>query len=311
MRRNTAYSYHNGFMGDLMPNSTPLTIEQISQATRALSQRRPPYAAMLAFYETIFTSQEQAKSTIALAPIQLSPEALKIRQQENLPLVDISGFSIDDASSVHLLDRLCDLTANHGTEMKASATAVSTALANGELDPQDLFQSLLQGDDRFFQTTAKRIGADQETLAFLAYNSIQPSVEHAAAQLAAYLDREAVWSKGYCPICGSAPGLAILGEEGRREMCCSFCRHQWRAPRIFCAFCENTAVDELHYFFAEEESDLRVDGCDRCRRYLKCVDRRKASRPLYPPLEQIASLHLDIIAAEKGFRGGVELNIDQ
>ena len=186
--------------------------------------------------------------------------------------------------------------------------AVSDAVDRRELHPQALFKNLLQGDDLFFQTTAAQIGADSKALAFLAYNAIQPSLELCAAQLACYLHAETVWRKGYCPVCGSAPGLAILGEEGRRVLSCSFCRHQWRAPRIFCAFCENTPAGELHYFFAEEENDLRVEVCDRCRKYIKSVDSRQTSRPLFPPLEQVASLHLDMIAAEKGFSGDVDLN---
>ena len=195
--------------------------------------------------------------------------------------------------------------------MAATAQAVSGAISRQEIRLDDMFERLLKGDDRFFQTTATQLGADHNALAFLAYNSIQPSIELCAEQLSSYLDPEAIWRKGYCPVCGSAPGLAVLGEEGRRTLSCSFCRHQWLAPRIFCAFCENTQTDQLHYFYAEEEKDLRVDVCDHCHKYLKTVDAREASQPLVPPLEQVATLHLDIIAAEKGFTGGVDLDLER
>jgi hypothetical protein len=42
-----------------------------------------------------------------------------------------------------------------------------------------------------------------------------------------------------------------------------------------------------------------------CRRYLKVVDTRKMVRSFYPPLEQVASLHLDMLAAEKGYSHAV------
>lgn len=288
----------------------PLTIEQISKAARRLTQRRPAYADLLAFYENVFTAQEAAKSDLDPEPIQLSPEELESRRREGQPLIDVSDFRFDSEAGERLLNELCGLITRHGTKMKASAAAVSEALTQGVFQARDLFENLLKGADHYFQATANAIGADQNALAFLAYHSIQPSIELCATQLAHYLDTEAIWRHGHCPVCGSAPGLAVLGKEGRRVLSCSFCRHQWRAPRIFCAFCENTQTDELRYFFAEEEKDLRVDVCDRCRKYLKSVDDREASRPVFPPLEQVASLHLDMIAAEKGFTGGVHLNLE-
>jgi hypothetical protein len=34
---------------------------------------------------------------------------------------------------------------------------------------------------------------------------------------------------------------------------------------------------------------------------VKTVDGRKLARPVYPPLEQVATLHLDLKAAEAGY----------
>ncbi|RPJ13122.1 MAG: formate dehydrogenase accessory protein FdhE, partial [Deltaproteobacteria bacterium] len=45
----------------------------------------------------------------------------------------------------------------------------------------------------------------------------------------------------------------------------------------------------------------RVDACDSCRKYLKTVDTRVLNRRVYPALEQVASLHLDLKAAEAGY----------
>ncbi|MBL0714190.1 MAG: formate dehydrogenase accessory protein FdhE [Desulfosarcina sp.] len=293
-----------------MPAETPITIEQIRKAARKLSQLRPAYATILSFYENVFTLQEKAKSDIDLEPIPLSREQLERRRQRDLPLVDVPAFTIDRKAGKRLLNQLCELIETHGTGMRKSAAAVSGAVARRELQPQNLFERLLRGDDRFFQTTANRTGTDKNALAFIAYNSIAPSLELCAVQLSCYLDREAVRSKKNCPVCGSFPSLAVLGEEGRRELHCSFCRHHWKAPRIFCAFCENTTAAELHYFFGEEEKDMRVDVCEGCRKYIKTVDGRVVSRPVFAPLEQVASLHLDIIAAEKGFSGGANLHLE-
>jgi FdhE protein len=47
--------------------------------------------------------------------------------------------------------------------------------------------------------------------------------------------------------------------------------------------------------------------CDRCKKYIKALDTRKVDRLIYPPLEQISTLHLDIKAQEMGFEPGIKL----
>ena len=294
-----------------MPAPTPITIEQIERAARKLAELRPAYAAIIAFYANVFTAQEESKHDIDLDPIRLAPETIASKQRKGLPLVDVSAFRIDGAAGAALMAEICRLITTHETEIRDTASQVAEALERRDLDPQRLFQGLLAGDDAYQHTTAERIGVDREALAFIAYHSIQPAIELCAVQLATHLDADTVRRRSGCPVCGSPPGMALLEHEGRRVLSCSFCRHQWRAPRIFCALCENTQPSLLHYFFAEEEKDLRVDVCDHCHQYLKAVDTRELIRPVFPPLEQIASLHLDMIAAEKGYTSGIELNLER
>jgi FdhE protein len=292
-----------------MPPSSPLTVEQIRKAARLLSRLRPAYAAMLAFYADVFVAQETAKGEIALEPIQLSSATLQTRRREQSALVAPSDLRIDAAAGERLLIRLCDLIVAHGTKIQAAAQTVREAVTTNRQNPSTLFTAVLHRQDAAIHAAADEIGVNGQALAFLAYNAIQPSLALGAEQLATYLDHQAVWSKGFCPVCGSRPALAILGLEGRRELHCRYCRHAWRAPRLCCAFCENSQSKTLHYFFAENEKDLRVDVCERCQRYLKSVDRREAARPLIPALEQIASLHLDIIATDKGYAADPDLNL--
>ncbi len=292
-----------------MSEPTPMTTEKIKRAGRQLAQKRPAYAAMLAFYTDVFCAQEESKGNLELDPIQLPPETVAARQREERPLVDIAAFRFDTASAEGLTLEVCRLIGVHQTQIEKGAKLVADALGDRVLDAERLFRSLL-GDDDDLPAAAERIGIDPKTLAFIGYHGLQPSIESCAAQLAYHLDSDNVRSRSGCPVCGSAPSLALLAHEGRRVLCCSFCRHQWRAPRVFCALCENTRSGQLHYFFAEEEKDLRVDVCDHCRQYLKAVDTRDLARPVFPPLEQVASLHLDMIAAQKGYKSGIEIGID-
>jgi len=140
-------------------------------------------------------------------------------------------------------------------------------------------------------------------LSLLVYSSLAPALAGGAQQLAAAYLQNVDHNKGYCPVCGCPPAMSILDAEiGRRWLYCGFCRHQWPVQRIFCPTCENADGKQLQYFYADSEKEYRVDLCEKCRTYLKSVDARELSRPLFAPLEQVATLHLDLSAQEKGYQ---------
>ncbi len=101
----------------------------------------------------------------------------------------------------------------------------------------------------------------------------------------------------------------MLQDEGKRVLACSFCRHEWSARRIFCPFCENADSDTLQYFVTQDDDEHRVDVCENCKRYIKTVDLRKIGRIIYPPLEQVATLHLDMKASESGYISGLGIPV--
>ena len=41
-----------------------------------------------------------------------------------------------------------------------------------------------------------------------------------------------------------------------------------------------------------------IDFCEKCGGYIKTIDLRESNRFLYPPLELVTTLHLDIAAQE-------------
>jgi FdhE protein len=101
--------------------------------------------------------------------------------------------------------------------------------------------------------------------------------------------------------------LAWLEADGQRFLYCSFCWHRWPGRRAVCSSCENSDPQQLSYLYSEEEKEYRLDVCDACRKYIKTVDGRHLSRLAYPPLELIASLHLDIKGGEAGYEAGLQL----
>jgi len=157
-------------------------------------------------------------------------------------------------------------------------------------------KAALASDFKVMGATAKALNIDPPVLAVLLGLSLRPALSAIAQIVLEHLDLS-LWHHGHCPVCGSAPRMADLsGEGGKRRLHCSLCETAWPYPRLRCPFCENDNREDLSYLRAKNEEGLRVDLCNRCGNYLKTIDLREFPGPVILPLDDVATLHLDIIA---------------
>jgi len=282
--------------------------DRINKAAKGLKQLRPVYADILTFHAKLFMAQEESKAQIDLQPVKISSDMLAIKAREMLPLSAMSDFVVDIRSAEKLLNQICRIIKTFNPVMADSADAILQAV-DTQITTEELFSCLLNADDDYFEKKAEEIGIEKNALAFMAYNSMKPSLMLCAEQLAAYLADRKEWQKGYCPICGSYPGISNLDHDGKRYLHCSFCWHGWPVTRIFCVYCDNADRKSIHYFYSDAEKGYRVDVCDQCQRYMKTVDTRETQHVIYAPLEQVSTLHLDFKAQEMGFESGIQLQL--
>jgi len=86
-----------------------------------------------------------------------------------------------------------------------------------------------------------------------------------------------------------------------RYSLCSHCVCQWRVDSLSCSVCGNKDPGALHYFCGEGEEAHLIDLCDACGHYIKMIDCRSLEEP-DPSLEDLATLHLDLLATRKGYK---------
>ncbi|MEE4264559.1 MAG: formate dehydrogenase accessory protein FdhE [Desulfobacteraceae bacterium] len=287
-----------------MSSYLALTSEQVKKTVEAVIKSKPVYAEILGFYAGVFDAQEDCKSRIQLEPLQLSDALQTAKASGKLPLIEIQEFTYDGKESANLFLSLCHLATRANPKLSATAGAILKAVET-TIEPDALFSGLLNGNEALFENMASELEIEKPILGFFTYNSLKPSLCACAEQLAVYLDQNEPWLQGYCPICGSAPILSILENEGRRALVCSFCWHSWPAKRVHCPYCDSSQSQDLHYFYSEDEKNSRVDLCDNCKKYIKTCDTRNLARLIYPPLEQISTIHLDIRAQEMGYQPGI------
>lgn len=109
------------------------------------------------------------------------------------------------------------------------------------------------------------------------------------------------WRRGYCPICGGNPDIALLkGENGARWLVCSRCDAEWLFQRLECPYCGNKNMDKLGYY-TDDEGLFRLYTCEECKRYLKTLDTRRAKSEILMPVERLFSLDIDRQGQELGY----------
>jgi FdhE protein len=116
--------------------------------------------------------------------------------------------------------------------------------------------------------------------------------------------RCSAWSEGHCPICGAWPTLAEMrGLERARRLRCGRCGADWGSVPLLCPYCANVDHETLTSLVPEKGAESRrIDACNRCRGYLKALAQLGAIRPELVPLEDLASVELDLAAIERGYQ---------
>ena len=111
------------------------------------------------------------------------------------------------------------------------------------------------------------------------------------------------WEKGYCPVCGTFPSIAMIKEKiAERWLHCSQCGYEWKFSRVICPYCEDKAYQEMPFFFVEDKGNDCAFACDKCKRYLITLTRMSDLIVRDLDISAISLTHLDIIMQDKGFQ---------
>ena len=282
--------------------------EKTSEAKRvkariaAIKEAHPNYQGILELFERLILEQLKTKAKVEYRPPEIGIDRAIIRAREGFPMLSRADFPIDSQLATLLFRSICRITKGENEKLKIEVENIQRALRRKRIDLEVCFKKALEGDHGYLSRTAEDVGIDPGVMNFLLHTTIKPLVEVVASHLKDMVDEDA-WDRGYCPICGSQPLMGELrGEEGKRIWMCSFCGTEWRGKRLMCPFCENSDHHTLRYFHTEKERAYRIDICDKCKRYIKTVDSRQFVDEIFLFVEDIGTLHLDILAAEKGFK---------
>jgi FdhE protein len=232
-----------------------------------------------------------------VAPLRWSADECADRWQRGVPLLTEAPPAIPGEALEDFLAPVLEFLARAGEEPEVLGR-FAEAWDAGEVTVAGLFpgQALT--------------GLSQEGLGFVGYVGLRPVLEGYFAECRAHGSASG-WDLGVCLFCGAPPGVGELGEDGRRQLACHCCGGSWRFSRLTCPYCGSREARDLVRLQGEErEEGYFIAACQRCRGYLKEVDRRVRFDVGPALVEDWGSPHLDVFARRKDYWRAVPTLID-
>ncbi|WP_243372581.1 formate dehydrogenase accessory protein FdhE [Geotalea sp. SG265] len=262
---------------------------------------QPEYGEILPLFQALYNlidGQEGRTGIRFNQPVDHVQE--KIRN--GFPLLAPEHLEIDAPQTIAFLAAVIDTMLQLSREGLEELQRLRQAIVSGELDLQALFVRCLFRERAVVEEVAARLAIPSPLMEFVLEIPLKTALElYAEAVLPEQVEG---WSEGYCPICGSRAGMGeICGEDGRRFLSCSSCFFKWPYKRLKCPYCGNDDPETLSYFMAGE-GPTRVDICRACSRYLKTRDTRLGHADVPLEAEDLATIHLDLVAGKEGFERG-------
>ncbi len=185
---------------------------------------------------------------------------------------------------------------------KRPVLQIRHAAEKRRLDLTALWQLLAAGDAAGLDALAAGAELDRHWLRLLGESTLKPPLRALRAAVSRSVDFTG-WQRGLCPVCGSRPLLAeVQDKAGARRLRCGMCAAGWTYPRLTCAFCANKNPRQMGTLSLEGEAEKYwAQTCEACRGYLKTVVSAEAIADDLLAVEDLATLHLDDAAAERGY----------
>ena len=258
----------------------------------------PHYEELLDILEEVLILREKYRRNVKENIFNVDESLIEKKLAGGLPLVDFPGGKFDLEGPKEYFTALLEIAHKRTLE---ETSEITKKVETGELDYMEMVRDSFTFQQDEDDGKNDEGGGIFDLLGFLVEESLRPALEILSEKYRSII-AESPWSEGYCPICGREPKISEIREEGgKRFLFCGQCGFEWQFGRVKCPFCGNEDQQTLAYFTIEDEEKYRVDVCNVCNKYIKTVDFRKTEKKPNLDVEDIATLHLDILADEEGY----------
>jgi formate dehydrogenase maturation protein FdhE len=252
---------------------------------KALAERQPELAPAAALQVDLIEAIRRVQGRITTPWIETSTDTLTGRLSHGKPLLDFPQIAFDWNDVRLLVRQVTDVLRRHEVIDAATAAAMHSVGRSPTLP------DVMRG--WFELQPALDIEMLDEVLGWAARPYLQRTAE--VLQQRVSLD---AWLRPICPVCAAEPEFSVVTTSGDRQLVCGRCHVRWAFNPIACPYCGNADRTRIKSM-ATPDGMYRVMICGPCGRYIKALDARKATRPLLPYVDLIATLPLDAAVMSK------------
>ena len=271
------------------PRTEPREIVEL----RRLKEQQPDLASAVDLQIELLQLQRRVQTRVPLPAINLEAAHLTTLLTGG-PILQFENLKIDWSDVRFLVRAAAAAMRTHEALDAADLRKIDVITRDAERLPS-IIRAWFEGTGQ-----SRELPPEVEGLETVLLQAMRPILTRAADAILARVDL-ADWTRGYCPVCGGEPDLAVITPAAERLLICSRCLARWRFDQIMCPFCRNDDRSRITSF-TSRDGRYRLQACDVCERYLKAYDARNASRPVMPAVDSVATLPLDAAAMQRGYK---------
>jgi FdhE protein len=269
---------------------------QILQALETAQQQHPALVDLLKLHFDLYQAQFEAKADLPEPEVR-DDIGIRWRLEGGISQLTFDQLGVEPQPFARVVENITDVLVMHSHP--------ALQVGDQKWSPEELVVRAAEVFETWDTLTAPRAartkhegplveGLTAQAVGF----ALAPYLQRASERILPHLDLD-LWHHGYCPVCGGRPNLVLLGKENAsRQMVCSRCVSVWNYEGSTCPFCE---ADASELYCAREDGLYHLYVCPGCNAYLKAVDLQRAQRDVYPLVECLLTVTMDLVARQEGY----------
>ena len=271
---------------------------------RAIRSQQPQLQSAVDLHLELLEVQRRIQGRVPLPLLAITKESIERHQNAATPLLRFEDIPLDLSDLRLMVRQISDILRRYGAleevdyqkvqalgrdmqlltvtgkwfrsvvEQQVASLGVPHVTSFAELDGSEVFDQVLTLSMRPFLSRCAEVLQQRPELS--------------------------IWTHPHCALCGGHPDLAVITPSAERHLICGRCELRWKWESLACPYCRNSERAKITSF-ATSDGKYRVYACDACRRYLKAYDGRRATRPVMPMVDAVATLPLDAAAMQRGY----------
>lgn len=270
----------------------------------AIRERHPELASAVDLHLELLELQRRIQVRVPLPTLDLSADILKRHQADASAVLRFEDIPLDLTDLRLMVRQTADVLRRFGALEErdhAKAQAAGRDMNLTALAAQWYRSAAERHITAAVGTPAVEAAAasDAEMLHQVLALAMRPFLSR-CAEVLQQRPELALWTHAHCALCAGEPDFSVITPAAERHLICSRCALRWKFEPLTCPYCRNSNRARITSF-ATTDGQYRVYACDVCRRYLKAYDGRRASRPVMPMVDGVATLPLDAAAMQRGY----------